>query len=228
MIIIEDDFPLLNGFDSVIPLTLEENLANGTLDITVYPALQDFAETFKQQFSDDAFSKEALSFINKSLLSYISDNGYKAPDFANRVYKKLKLSSNSQINNSVRLNTSQKLEKGFKFTSLLSHDLSYYLENGLDCFATVIDGKIVSACWVNPTSTDECSELAVETAPAFRKMGFAPSNISALCEYLLSSHKAECCTYFCAQDNLASERCAIKAGFEKVGRIYWHVCYLDD
>ena len=88
--------------------------------------------------------------------------------------------------------------------------------------ATVLDGTIVSAAWINPFSGAESCDIAVETAKGFENRGFAASNVALLCGKIVRDGGNV--TYIARTDNLASVRVAEKAGLVRCGsemRVLW-------
>lgn len=82
------------------------------------------------------------------------------------------------------------------------------------------DGVLVSAAWATPnTAGDEGTrEVALETAPAYRRQGLAVATAAALlCDLLSAGYRV---IYRCAERNTASMALAHSLGLRRVGTEY--------
>ena len=81
-----------------------------------------------------------------------------------------------------------------------------------DAWVVVADGRAVAAAWLTPDG------IAVETAPAFRRRGFARAAAAALAAARLAEGREVC--YRCAETNTASMALAVSLGFVPAAREY--------
>ncbi len=207
-----------------IPFFMREE--NGRIDYEVYDALLPFTEKFSEAYKGREFSEEALDAIWEASLALVKPHGYMPPEKKHRTWyrrfvmnEKLTIAENKIQPTTMRLN----LVDAGQYENKTTYDFDPDF-NPEECFVTLIDDKIVSVCAINPTSEDEWSpELCVETAPAYRKKGYAVSNIAAMAKALREDGQGA--EYRCSCKNLASASAAMAAGFEETGRIYYFVSY---
>jgi rod shape-determining protein MreC len=124
----------------------------------------------------------------------------------------------------VRPDTRQMGETG-ALENLTGHDIDALEQFGHLCFATVTDGKIVSAACTNSPVFDDTEgddiEIGVETAPGYEGRGCGRSNVAALSAAL----RARGCTalYECASKNIASMKLVQALGGREYARNYYIV-----
>ncbi|MBO4770615.1 MAG: hypothetical protein J5563_07545 [Clostridia bacterium] len=124
------------------------------------------------------------------------------------------------VNGDAVLDSSEALRDLETYVSLVEFDVSE--DEGSCICATVLDGTIVSAAWINPFSDARDGDIAVETAEGFENRGFAASNVALLCKMILRENGRA--TYIARTDNRASVRVAEKAGLARCGkefRVLW-------
>ena len=92
-----------------------------------------------------------------------------------------------------------------------------------DCFATIIDNKIVScasAGYHADKINDNIIDISTATHEDYRGKGYAVSNVVALCEYILNMQEKREIHYITDINNIASQKTAISAGLIKTRYSY--------
>ncbi|MBQ4575352.1 MAG: GNAT family N-acetyltransferase [Clostridia bacterium] len=207
-----------------IPFLMREE--KGCVDYEIYDALLAFTEEFKEKYKGIEFSETALDAIWEASLDLVQQKGYQPPDKKYRTWYRrfvmredLTIPEEKILKSTIRLN----IADAEQYENLTTYDFDPDY-NPEECFVTLLDKKIVSVCAINPTSEDEwCPELCVETAPAYRKRGYAASNIAAMAKALRKD--GQDAEYRCSYKNIGSIAAAMAAGFEETGRIYYFVSY---
>ena len=106
----------------------------------------------------------------------------------------------------------------------------YY--DGIEAFGIKKDGTVVSAASTNPDERDETNpfygytEIGVETLEGHRGNSYASMCLSSLATYLTEQGKQV--MYVCSDKNVSSVKTAKKAGFAKVGTMYFCVCRIKE
>ena len=102
--------------------------------------------------------------------------------------------------------------------TLLTHSSAELAETG--GWGILRDGLLVSAAWAMPDSTGDkgAREIALETAPAYRRQGLATAAAAALICDLFSAELRP--IYRCAEDNAASMAVARALGLRRIGTEY--------
>lgn len=228
MIRFEDNFPLDERFDVIVPISF--SLCDGELSIEAYECVRELAEGFAQKFASDPFSADALEWLDSRLRVFADSHRY-APDGQGEVMYEYLCDGNNLPNADAILTSSVMLQSDHGYASALECDIDL----GADPFgeypyeyvgfATVIDGEIVSVCSENPQFADENeTELGVETHPDHRGRGYAASNLAASCDYLIK--RGQTVRYKCDLSNVPSQKTAEKAGMKLYAKSYHYPCYL--
>ena len=228
MIRFEDDFPLENRFDVIIPISF--SLRGGEISIEAYECVRDIAEEFEQKFGSDPFSADSLEWLDGNLRSFCADRGYE-PDSAGEVMYEYLYDGEKRDMSDVIMPSSVMLASDHGFESALECDIDLgedpFGEYPFEYvgFGTVIDGVIVSVCSENPQLADENeTEVGVETHPDHRGQGYAASNLASACDYL--ARRGQKVFYKCEESNIASRKTAEKAGMMLYSKSYHYPCYL--
>ncbi len=220
MIIEEDGYTLVGRCELILPLglTLSEK---GERNITYFSEALCAAEYLDKLPKDEIFTEKTIDTIKKMLTEKFSSFGYDLEVVLSTVFR---LDSRDKINKKLILPSTEPLlpEHGYENLTDCEPDP---LGEGLLCFGTVIDEKIVSAAAENPHDADDkVIDIGVETAPGYEGQGFAASNIASLAYYLLDPGMSV--TYIAEENNLPSLRVAEKVGFSPSTRELRVVCYL--
>lgn len=228
MIRFEDDFPIENRFEVIIPISF--SLRGGEISIEAYECVRGIAEEFEQKFGSDPFSADALAWLDSHLRPFCAENGYEPENAADVMYEYL-YEGDKRAEPDVILPSSVMLQSDHRFESALECDIDLgedpFGEYPFEYvgFGTVIDGVIVSVCSENPQFADENeTEVGVETHPDHRGRGYAASNLAALCDHL--AKRGQKVWYKCEKSNLASQNVAKKAGLELYAKSFHYPCYL--
>lgn len=211
----------------VIPFLMREE--HGIVDYEIYDALWAFTEEFAEKYRGNEYSEAALDEIWNASLALIEPYGYRPPAKKHRTwYRRFVMHEGITIPEH-RIQPSTlllNLNNADQYDNLTTYDFDPDY-NPEECFVTIIDRKIVSVCALNPISEDEqCPELCVETAPAYRRNGYAVSNITAMAKAL--RRDGQMAEYRCSYKNLGSAAAAIAAGFDETGRIYYFTGYKNE
>ena len=214
--IFKADYPM------IVPFLVSE-YADG-LEIEVYSGVKRTVKRFLKRFGADVFSDEALTAVNEELERYANAHGYEGETHERlRWYYSFALRSKESLDSSAVLEPSTMIEDD-SLENLTTLDVKENLEKGIPMFATVVDGKIVSMACVNEYGDGQkMLEITVESAPEYRRKGYACSNTAALAGFLLENGYSV--AYCCSRYNEGSRRIAESLGFEKVGRFYAYNAY---
>ncbi|MBQ7124968.1 MAG: hypothetical protein IJO00_01260 [Clostridia bacterium] len=220
MIIEEDGYTLVGRCELILPLGLTLS-KKGERNITYFSEALCAAEYLDKLPDDEIFTEKTIDTIKKMLTEKFSSFGYDLEVVLSTVFR---LDNRDKINKSLILPSTEPLlpEHGYENLTDCEPDP---LGEGLLCFGTVIDEKIVSAAAENPHDADDkVIDIGVETAPGYEGRGFAASNIASLAYYLLDPGMSV--TYIAEENNLPSLRVAEKVGFSPSTRELRVVCYL--
>lgn len=207
MVILDDNTPLVEGFDMVFPVGVTLT-ADGNRTVTAFPETADVASYLDALPAEELFAPET----GKALLARLADRltawGYRAEVATSTVYH---LTDRQQVNRRVILPSTEALMPDHGFHNLTDCEPDP-LGEGLLCFGTVEDGRILSAASENPhAENDPVIDVGVETAAGYEGKGYAASNVAALAYYLLDPGVTV--TYIAEDDNIPSRRVAEKVGF---------------
>ena len=225
----EDDSDMLDGSSpAVVPFYMKEEMEDGesVLFVEVYESALSIAEDFCEKYKGAYFTDEALLYIYEKICGHMDTLGYYPERGAvKRYYHSFEKREYTPELDGVRAD-SVFLFDTEDIPSALTFDLSELKERGLFAFVTVKDGRAVSIATVNEHSEDaRMLEITTETAPAYRKNGYALSNVRALTAYLIDNgYSVAYCT---SRYNRGSVRIAKKCGFTPSGRFYAVAGYND-
>jgi len=207
MIVLEDNTPLAEGFDMLFPVGVTLT-ADGTRTVTALPEVEDVAVYLDTLPAEELFAPETGETLLARLADRLSAWGYEAEVTTSTVYQ---LTDRQQVERRVILPSSEPLMPDHGYENLTDCEPDP-LSEGLLCFGTVEDGKILSAASENPHAEDDVViDIGVETAEGHEGKGYAASNVAALAYYLLDPGVTV--TYIVEDDNLPSRRVAEKVGF---------------
>lgn len=217
----EDDTPLNESFDLIVPFSLIEDLENETIDICVYDRFRLLAEAFAERYAENPFAEEGQRYLASVIHMPLSQCGYCAPVHRHTALYTALPGYQAPISTSEALSVSE-LEKDIDDLTMLEIDPS------LPGFGTVRNGALVSAAICNDPvfepDTDSV-EIAVETAEAYRRNGYGAANVAALTASLTAAGKTV--RYQCSAENLPSRRTAVRAGLTLRAEQYYLCAYLQ-
>ena len=207
MIVYEEETPLTEGFDPIFPIGVTLT-AEGDRTVTAFPSCRDVAEYLDGLPAEALFTDDTGEALLSMLREHLTAWGYEAEIAFSTVYH---LTDRQQIDRRVILPSSEPLMPDHGYENLTDCEPDP-LGEGLLCFGTVEDGKILSAASENPhEGGDTVIDVGVETAEGHEGKGYAASNVAALAYYLLDPGVTV--TYIVEDDNLPSRRVAEKVGF---------------
>ena len=227
MIRLEDEdleaFSLGGDAEIAVPFSVFR-AADGSVTITAYRIALDVANAFEAQFGRDPFSAAADCFLRAELTPRMAKYGF-APDRSSSdvILEWERREPYGDLSSEPAILLTDTPDGGFK--SLLTFspgpapdDIYSY------CAAVTENSRIVSAAQINDLPSDDgCPEINVETAPSFRKKGYAASSVRVLTDALV--RHGETVIYACRASNAASAKTAAAAGFTKRGERRSFVCY---
>lgn len=204
--------------DLVIPfgITYREG---GDFDISCYADTLDIVAEYAERFGDSLFADDAAAFLKERLDGVFCERGYECRIEDDVVYFLDRMAELPE--NIVTLNA----RDAAHYDNLCEIDLSEAAELGQEAFVCVDDEKVVSVAVENYTHRGE-TEIAVETAPGFRRRGFAKAVSAALCNDIIASGGAV--TWHCSADNKASCFLAEAIGFRADGREMYFCYYANE
>lgn len=195
------------GFcDTAIPISIRKEVS-GEAYITVLPSLKKAARDFEKKFAHDYFSTGAHEWLRSSIRPFMFSIGYED----NRQSRKITEIMSRKNKIPLEHNDCDILKTNMP--NLTSADVSSLVEFGHIVSAKIIDGRIVSVAYTNLNPTD-CSavEIGVETAPGYRRCGYAKRVLSTLINELENMDIAP--IYVTSKNNYASIKLAKSIGFE--------------
>ncbi len=207
MIVIEDRSPTESGADMIFPVGVTLTV-DGIRTVTALPETKDVAAYMDALPAEDLFRPETAEALLARLADRLTAWGYEAEIAVSTVYQ---LTDRQQVERRRILASSEPLLPDHGYENLTDCEPDP-LGEGLLCFGTVMDGKILSAASENPHAEgDSVIDVGVETAEGYEGRGYAASNIAALAYYLLDPGVTV--TYIVEDDNAPSRRVAEKVGF---------------
>ncbi|MBE6618255.1 MAG: GNAT family N-acetyltransferase [Ruminococcaceae bacterium] len=214
--IFKADYPM------IVPFLVTEY--GDTLEIEVYSGVKRLVKHHVKRYADTIFSDESLTDLNEKLEEYALSHGYEGEMHERlRWYYSFSMRNAEKLDVTAILPSSVKIEED-NLENLTTLDIKENLEKNIPMFATVIDGKIVSMACVNEYGEGQrMLEITVETAPEYRKRGYARSNTTALAKYLIENGYSV--AYCCSRYNEGSRRIAASLGFQLDGRFYAYNAY---
>jgi len=207
-------------------------LENGGIVIAAIPELKDFSLDFFQKYKHDLFSSETFAYLYEQLPEKIKKLKMKlflGNDEKEKYRLKYGLEDKNLVKTKQILNSTIKLNPNINY---VNNTIAYGKTLNRDRlhFGTVIDNEIVSIVGTNVEffkfpATDPI-EIGVETLLDFRKLGYATSNVRAMCEFLLK--RGYSVTYNCHNKNIGSQKTALNCGFTQIAREKHLFCINDD
>lgn len=219
---IENDREIFDaGYAGIVPFLIEEY--KGEVSLEVYAGAEEAARVYLARYEGRLFSKEALSFVARSLDRYLLANRYERDTVGETLYyDQYELTDDASLEPSLINGATHRLTasllKGIK-KNLTTFSLDELLAKRLAAFVVVEEGAVVAIATVNERlKRGRVLEVTVETAPRFRQKGYALSTVTALSAYLLD--KGATVAYCCRHTHTKSKRVARRVGFVPVGRFY--------
>lgn len=216
---LEDDDVLLEEETppAIVPVVISSGRygIEAELYFNVYPAVCDFI----QKHTDELFEDEVILALNTLIAPYLLEKGYvREKQGTLRWYHSFVGYDKRKINTSLIQSTTKKLSARH-IKNATTFDLDELREWNLPAFVTVVDHTVVSIATVNPYSEGQrMLEITAETAPDYRKNGYAASNVAALASYLLRHRHSV--AYCCSRYNRASVKIARSVGLTHDGKFY--------
>ncbi len=208
MIIKETSFGFLENFDVVLPLGLTLS-PDGERTVTTFDETLDAGELLEALPSEEIFTEKTKEALTELLAERFSELGY---DMRVVFATEFRISDREKVNKRLILPSTEPLLPENDYENLTECEPDP-LDEGLLCFGSVIDGRIVSAASENPHDPDDTViDIGVETNEAYENRGLAASNTASLAYYLLDPGITV--TYIAENDNVPSLRVAEKVGFE--------------
>ena len=201
------------GFDTPIGAVLGED---GVLTVLSWRETADVAGWLESLSCAELFSEETAAALRRRLSPLAAAEGAELSLSSAVTYR---LTDPARVNRGVILPSTRLFSPGDGWENLTECQPDP-LGTGQLCFATVLDGRVVSAASENP-SLGDVVDVGVETAAPYENRGFAASNVAALAAALLE--KGSAVTYTVEDDNPVSRRVAEKVGFSVLSRDRWAV-----
>lgn len=208
------------GFcDTAIPISIKEYTGEEA-EICALPALKRVVIEFEKRFSDNYFSKASHDWLRERVRPFMHRIGYHDNRQSRKITNIYSLASDIVFPDTYDAERLFEVKK-----NLTTTDIHSMLEFGHIVCVVVRDGAIVCTAYTNlPPEGDEV-EIGVETAPAYRKNGYAKVSLSLLINEL--SKMGIRPIYACSQSNRASISLARSLGFTLEGREYDYVFRRD-
>ena len=209
--------------DMIIPFFVQKTESE-EINIDVYEPFYDIAAEFENRFLGEWFSDKALRYVDESLHPELEKSGYYRENPFNEWYAVYKLFSYGDMPQTPNIAVTDISRASYDIDET-TFEADLIRESGQKASVIVVDGKIASICAEN-FFDDDCEkeiELAVETVPEFRKMGFAKAVLCDMSRRVLKMGKFP--TYRTSRFNTASVSCAESAGFRLIGKEYYYNCY---
>lgn len=217
----EDDTPLNESFDLIVPFSMIADCDSETVDICVYDRFRLLAEAFAERYTEDPFGEEAQRYLASVIHMPLSNLGYGAPVHRRTVLYTADPGYLPPISTAAALPIA---EIGDEIEDLTVLEIDPTLPG----FGTVQNGSLVSAAVCNDPMFDldsDSVEIAVETAEPYRRSGCGAANVAALAAALTAQGKT--IRYQCSADNLPSRRTAERAGLTFRAEQYYLCAYLN-
>jgi len=214
------------GYPGIVPFLMEEY--RGEVSFEVYEGIRTLAETFRERYKGRYFGREALTFIARGTDAYLEKNGYERDTVGmTRYYYQYELTPEDSLDRSLigqhTFRLREELLDGIN-ENLTTFDLEELLKREIEAFVVIADGKVAAIATVNERFEEgSMPEVTVETAPAYRRRGYALSAVAALCDFLLSQGCSV--AYCCRNTHTSSNHVASRIGFTRVGRFYAVAAY---
>ncbi len=215
-LIYSDDSLLRFGYDMIIPCSLVQS--GEQLTVELYPALEDSFRCWYREIQGDPMSAVHLEELHKRFQNQITEWGY-CPSGYCPEHHLLCYRADAPV--FIPDNTPDALPRAqWNGCSDLT---GFEPEEGAVCYGIESDGCIVAVAGENLTLREgQLAEIAVETAPAYRRRGYASHLIRVVTNDLCK--QGFTVIYKTDLTNLASQKAAKKAGLELSGTEY-HFCF---
>ena len=215
------DFVLENRWDTAVPVSYEQ-YEDGTLYVTCYPDVEQAVRTVLEIYGEDPFSDAALAALWEAVDPFFAEHRYHTDRFRDRWGHILRLRA-EDLDVSLVQDTTRPLTAEDDPHNRTTYDLTASIENDYLAYGTLIDGEVVSASVTNEPVDGEGGliEVGLETAPAYRRRGYALSNLAALSAELI--RRGYVPEYRCLRYNEASLRSALRVGYRQAGKFYDYV-----
>lgn len=199
---IESRYPVLWPVSAIV--------RDGKVTLSTYKELSDKLSFIESMSEEELFKRETIDRIIGLIEADVEAAEYEISYGKNLIYK---ISRREDINKSLILDCSEVLLPGHGYTDRLELQ-SEVLEDGRICFATVINGEVVSAAGENAYRADENTvNVWVESDESFRNKGYGASNAAAVTYYLLDTGMTV--SYTVDDENDVSVRLAERVGFKR-------------
>lgn len=208
------------GFcDTAIPIAIRE-YSGEEAEICALPSLKRVAVEFEKKFSNDYFSRDAHTWLREKVRPIMHRLGYHDNRQSRRITNIYSLDSDFAF---TCTGDAERLLEEMK--NLTTTDIHSMLEFGHIVCVVLRDNAIVCTAYTNlPPDGDEV-EIGVETAPAYRKQGYARDALSRLITELAKLDIRP--IYACSESNRASLRLAHSLGFTLEAREYDYIFRRD-
>ena len=195
-------------YSCVLPIHIEAK--DGEITAEVYRELTEELSFLEGMTEEQVFQAETIDRIISAVEDMLESNGYEIRYGKNYVYK---LYRREDVNKSLILDSSEVLLSDHGYEDLIGIQPEL-LSEGYLCFATVVDGRIVSMASEN-CRADGVTEIniGVETAEGYKNNGYGASNVASLSYYLLDSGITV--LYTVDDENYGSIRLCERVGFKK-------------
>lgn len=210
----DEDFVLQNEWDVAIPVSF--SVIDGECRISCYPSVEQEVREFYKAHKEDLFSDAALSELWARLDFFFEAHGYEADRFRDRWgYVFRGIAKDSFL--------ARRLSACDEDINETTYDIEATVDDGREAFGVEQDGKIVSLAVTHIPIEEGISiaEVGVETAPQYRKKGYATASLAALSAFL--GERGITTEYRCQRYNTGSYRVAEAAGLSLVGKYYYYV-----
>ena len=215
------DFVLENHWDTAVPVSYE-SYGDGPLYVTCYPDVEQAVRSVMEMYAEDPFSDEALAALWEAVDPFFAEHHYRTDRFRDRWGHILRLRA-EDLDGSLVQDTTRLLTAEDEDSNRTTYDLATSIESDYVAYGTVADGQVVSASVTNGPVDGPSGliEVGLETAPAYRRRGYALSNLAALSgELIRRGYTPE---YRCQRYNEASLRAALRVGYKQIGKFYDYV-----
>ncbi|MBQ7821193.1 MAG: GNAT family N-acetyltransferase [Clostridia bacterium] len=208
------------GFcDTAIPVTVRQELGKEA-QICVLPSLKKSALKFEKLFSNDYFSPAAHSWLRENVRPFMHTIGYHDNKLSRKVMSIMSRGTSfGETPNSGAVILKEPIK------NLTTTDIPTLLEFGHIISAVVIDGAVVCTAYTDLAPDGEAVEVGVETAPAYRRRGYAKDALYGLINELYSLGIQP--IYICSRSNIASLKLANACGFKPEALEYNYVFRRD-
>lgn len=199
---IENRYPILWPISATV--------RDGKVTFSTYKELEEKLSFIEDMSEEELFKRETIDRIIGLIENEMEAAGYEISYGKNYIYK---ISRREDVNKALILDSSEVLLPDHGYADRLELQ-SEVLEDGRLCFATVIDGEVVSAAGENAYRENENTvNIWVESDEEFRNKGYGASNAAAVTYYLLDTGMTV--SYTVDDENDASVRLAERIGFKR-------------